>query len=499
MKLSSVQQKIVDMPGNLVVRASAGTGKTHTMVTKIAAEIEQNRSHKSVAAITFTIKAAQEIKDRLTTDISRHFIGTNNSFVIEEIIKPFLKDVYGFAYDIDMSTDYSAKIDTFEDGLEKIKRELLLCSYEDNKKNFVFDLAYDVITKSSACRQYLQAKYFKIYIDEYQDCDKSMHKLFMFICDALGIDTFIVGDEKQSIYTWRGAYPDAFKSIWDKANFQTIFMGDNFRSCQQIQNYSNLLCEETRVLYHASASLENIIWITPQKEQWANEALQHIDPQKRTACLRYKNDHAENAAAELSKNGSGFVFIPNLPIADITTETAWLYAAIAKYIILKGYSVYDLISEIPAQGVDGKGGIAAIKNRLEAIADFEDEEAFHHAVMTLCEYLGYEARTDHLRKLFSTINEEKYHVAFDSDKYQNIAITFHSSKGLEFDQVILFTSDYDLTNEVDIYNHYVAVTRAKEKVVIVHLSDSKAKKFEKSLSEIFNISGLHIEDLVTYK
>ena len=65
--------------------------------------------------------------------------------------------------------------------------------------------------------------------------------------------------------------------------------------------------------------------------------------------------------------------------------------------------------------------------------------------------------------------------------------------------MILFTSDYDLTNEVDIYNHYVAVTRAKEKVVIIHLSDSKAKKFEKSLSEIFNISKLHIEDLVTYK
>ena len=94
MSLTPVQQQIIDTPGNLIVRASAGTGKTRTMVAKIAAEIERNHSHKAIAAITFTIKAAQEIKDRLAIDISRHFIGTNNSFVIEEIIKPFLKDVY---------------------------------------------------------------------------------------------------------------------------------------------------------------------------------------------------------------------------------------------------------------------------------------------------------------------------------------------------------------------------------------------------------------------
>ena len=85
MNLTPVQQQIVDTPGNLIVRASAGTGKTHTMVAKIATEIEHNHTHKSIAAITFTIKAAQEIKDRLTIDSSRHFIGTNNSFVIEEI------------------------------------------------------------------------------------------------------------------------------------------------------------------------------------------------------------------------------------------------------------------------------------------------------------------------------------------------------------------------------------------------------------------------------
>jgi len=65
MMLSPIQKEIVETSGNLIVRASAGTGKTHTMVSKIKRDIEENHTHKVVAAITFTIKAAAEIKDRL--------------------------------------------------------------------------------------------------------------------------------------------------------------------------------------------------------------------------------------------------------------------------------------------------------------------------------------------------------------------------------------------------------------------------------------------------
>lgn len=95
--LSPIQKEIVEESGNLIVRASAGTGKTHTMVSKIVYDIEYQHTHKVVAAITFTIKAANEIKERMTIDTADHFIGTNNSFAIEEIIKPFMKDVFGIS------------------------------------------------------------------------------------------------------------------------------------------------------------------------------------------------------------------------------------------------------------------------------------------------------------------------------------------------------------------------------------------------------------------
>lgn len=500
MKLSPIQEDIIKIPGNLIVRASAGTGKTHTMVNKIVKEIEDNHTHKVIAAITFTIKAAQEIKDRLSVDIVNHFIGTNNSFAIEEIIKPFMKDVFGTDFDLDMSTDYSAKVETYQAGIDKIKAKGILCSYQDNRKNFIFDLAQEIVEKSLACRLYLQAKYFKIYIDEYQDCDKSMHKFFMYLCDELQLDTFVVGDEKQSIYIWRGAYPEAFKSIWTKANFEKRFMGDNFRSCQQIQNYSNLLCEETRALYKPTERLDNIVWLTPVSANWAEEVVSQIDIGKKSALLRFTNDNARVGAEALTMAGTEYIYIPQVPIADITTDTAWLYLAIAKYLILEKYSVYDVISEIPVEGDESKKTVSAVKKLLNSIELLKnDEPAFNKAVSEMAIYLGYDTRADHLNKLYQTISNTNFHVAFEADKYQHVSITFHSSKGLEFEQVVVFAEDYRLSDMASVYNHYVAVTRAKSKLIIVKLNNYNANCFQTNLSRLFAESGLHISDVVLAK
>lgn len=339
--LSPIQKEIVEESGNLIVRASAGTGKTHTMVSKIVYDIEYQHTHKVVAAITFTIKAANEIKERMTIDTADHFIGTNNSFAIEEIIKPFMKDVFGMEYKLDMSTDYSTKVNTFAEGVVKIKDEQILCSYRNSKENFIFQLALDILKKSKACQLYLQAKYFKIYVDEYQDCDKDMHALFMYICEILRIDTFVVGDEKQSIYMWRGAYPKAFMSIWDRPDFSKKFMRDNFRSCQQIQNYSNLLCNETRDLYKPVNDLSSIIMVCATAHNWVSSVIPYLDTEKKCALLRYSNADAETGSNELTDGNVEFTYVPQTPIADITTETAWLYSAVAKFFILPKYSIFD--------------------------------------------------------------------------------------------------------------------------------------------------------------
>lgn len=497
--LSPIQKEIVLETGNLIVRASAGTGKTHTMVSKIVYDIEHQRTHKVVAAITFTIKAANEIKERLTIDTTSHFIGTNNSFAIEEIIKPFMKDVFGMEYKIDMSTDYSTKVKTFEEGVVKIKDEHILCSYVDSKQNFIFQLALDILKKSKSCQLYLQAKYFKIYVDEYQDCDKDMHALFMYICEKLKIDTFVVGDEKQSIYMWRGAYRKAFKSIWDRKDFSKMFMRENFRSCQQIQNYSNLLCSETRNLYEAVDDLSSIIVVCAKADNWVSSISPYLDLEKKCALLRYSHENAEASANELTSGDIEFTYIPKIPIEDITTETAWLYNAVAKFFILPKYSAYDFRDEIPNEVVGNKRVLNYIKKELGILDGYIKEEkfsGFEEEITSFANYFGYETRHEHCEKLYRTICDKRCHSAFYIDDLKRISITFHSSKGLEFEQVILFVSDYRLSSEEDIYNHYVAVTRAKSKLIMVYINgDRNARQFANNINSILLKSNLKMSDV----
>ena len=499
--LSPIQKEIIEQSGNLIVRASAGTGKTHTMVSKIVYDIEHQHTHKVVAAITFTIKAANEIKERLTIDTTSHFIGTNNSFAIEEIIKPFMKDVFGKAYKRDISTDYSVKVNTLAEGLAKIRDEQILCSYVNNKENFIFQLALNILKKSKACQLYLQAKYFKIYIDEYQDCDKDMHAFFMYICETLNINTFVVGDEKQSIYMWRGAYPKAFMDILDRRDFTKKFMRDNFRSCQQIQNYSNLLFNETRDLYTIVEDLSSVIMICARSDNWVESVISYLDSNKKCALLRYSNANAEEGAKCLTEGNMEFTYIPQTPIADITTEVAWLYNAIAKFFILPKYSVYDFRNEIPNEVVGNKRILNYIKKTFSVLDECikqEDMYGFEKQIGLIATYLGYKIKSNHCDKLYQTICDKRYHPAFDIDALKRIAITFHSSKGLEFDQVILFVSDYRLSSEQEIYNHYVAVTRAKSKLIMVYIdNDYNASQFERNVERILSKSGLKMSEVAT--
>ena len=364
--LSKQQTSIVQYDGNIAVSASAGTGKTRTMVAKIIYDLERNKTHKVIAAITFTIKATQEIRDRLVVDTSQNFIGTNNIFAIEEVIKPFMKDVYGEEYDIDFDTDYTNKdhyFDTFDQGLDLMRNNGTIYSYctrknckvhnkncSANNRNFVFELALDITKKSKACKLFLISKYFCIYIDEYQDCDSEMHDFFMFLSKNLEIRTFVVGDDKQSIYRWRGARPEQFVGVTTNPSFQHFVLTENHRSSLGIQNYSNLLFSNTSGLYKQTENIGDIVVIKRDVEDWASIVVSLLDGTSSAAILRNYKDtsyfgksNARDDAEILSKCGIEFVYIPEAPIEQITTSTAWLYMAVARYIMFDEFSVYDFI------------------------------------------------------------------------------------------------------------------------------------------------------------
>ncbi len=497
MIFSENQKEIITYKGNLIVKASAGAGKTATMVEKIYNEISENKNHKVIAAITFTIKAANEIKQRLKVDIVNHFIGTNNSFVIEEIINPFFKDVFKETTSAKFSTDYSKKINTFEDGKNKIINENLICSYTNNKKNFVFELGKLILENSQACKLYIKSKYFKIYVDEYQDCDLNMHEFFMYICDELNIELFVIGDDKQSIYMWRGAYPEAFNSICKKVNFQEKTLFKNYRSCQQIQNYSNILFNETAHLYKELDDNKDILWIK-KKDNWIDLIIENIDLNKTTAILRYSNDNAKLLSDEFNAKGYNFEYIPSTPIDDISTDAVWLYFALAGFYFTNKYSIYDFISEIPSESNFSSKEKNKLINSVELVmTSISNQSIFINNVRKLADYLSVIVHDEYIQKLHDTLSNEKYKIAFNSKDLNNISITFHSSKGLEFEQVIIFTSDYRLNDLASINNHYVAVTRAKNKLIIIKEENNfNSNIFLDNLKKIVNQRKIDLHKLI---
>lgn len=115
-KWTEEQREIIKDKNNLIVSASAGTGKTFVITQKIEYEIQLNKSFQKIAALTFTNKAADELDSRLKRNNEGNFIGTIHNFVLHEIINPFFKDVYDINYEGNFSYSTKLKFSTFEDG-----------------------------------------------------------------------------------------------------------------------------------------------------------------------------------------------------------------------------------------------------------------------------------------------------------------------------------------------------------------------------------------------
>lgn len=464
------REKILEDNESILITAGAGSGKTTILTKKIINDINNNKKHYKVAAITFTKKAAKEIKDRLSRNKLGQFIGTNDSFVEQEIIRPFIKDAFGQEYSNEFEVVYNLnKFDTFYEGLKLIKYNNRLCTYKNNEKNFKFELAFNILLKSRVARQYLQSRYFKVYIDEYQDCDKDMHRLFMYIKDVLKIKLFIVGDPKQSIYQWRGARPNLFNDLISDINndFNKYELKENFRCCNDVQNYSNVIEREDMDYYKELDEVNNVIGV-----KVGIDPLELLDLNKeitillRVAKTKYKQI-AKELEEELNNNGYDFVYVPRTPLDDLGTKNTSILIELAKYSKNYEYTIYDLINELPVELSTNeiKDLDKSIKILKKANAREEEiESALNNFFATLdIPFSGM----NEIDKFKESILDEEYNNAFNGKEYKHKIMTIHSAKGLEFEQVIIYAYDFKLHWNKDKNEHYVATTRAKERLVII--------------------------------
>ena len=312
-QMSEEQYNILNAKGNIVVTANAGAGKTFILVEKINKTIEENKTHKTIAAITFTRKAANEIKNRLKMDTSNIYVGTNDSFVLEEIIRPFFKDIYHTKFSNELEPDYQLKVDNSKQGIDIMLTQHIIPKFRDNKKNFNFRLAKYILENSKIARTYLMSKYNYIFIDEYQDSDNDMHNFFMYLTECLNINLFIVGDEKQSIYIWRGANPESFMSLTRNENFEHYKLSENYRSCQPIKNYAYIFSNEMNMFKEVENNEEVLAISCICCQDVIPKIINSLNKNKRVALLAYQKKDAKSLAEQFTKLGLEMRYIISPP------------------------------------------------------------------------------------------------------------------------------------------------------------------------------------------
>lgn len=278
------QEAVLHKEGPCLVIAGAGSGKTKVLTTRIANLIESGVPSYQILAITFTNKAAKEMKERIAslTSFNDAFVGTFHSFgmriirenvealnmkrnftildsddvisLIKRILKEkgyepkvvspyFVRSKISFIKN-EMLTTYEIE-KYFNDDLEKIAYEVYL-EYNNilQKNNSVdFDdllrLPVLLFERRPDILEIYQNRYRYILIDEYQDTNEVQYKMVKLLAKKRR-NLFVVGDPDQSIYQFRGAnYKNILNFEKDYPDTKVISLEDNYRSTKMILDAAN--------------------------------------------------------------------------------------------------------------------------------------------------------------------------------------------------------------------------------------------------------------------
>ena len=280
--------------GPLLIIAGAGAGKTKTLTTKIAYLIEElNVSPYNILAITFTNKAAKEMKDRIDNLIGTvakkiqvstfhsfglkllrencEALGYDSNFVIMDsddslsVIKKIIKDmnldpkIYNprairnkisscknelmspEAYDKFAASEYEQVV---KEVYEKYDRKLK----QNNSVDFddLLILPIELFRKNPDILDKYQELYKYLLIDEYQDTNQAQYILTKLISAKSRLIT-CVGDDSQSIYSFRGAnYKNILNFEKDYNEAKTILLEENYRSTSTILDAANQVIKNNR-------------------------------------------------------------------------------------------------------------------------------------------------------------------------------------------------------------------------------------------------------------
>ena len=297
------QEAVACLEGPLLIMAGAGSGKTRVLTHRIANLLEHGAAPYSILAITFTNKAAAEMRERVENMIGPMakdiWLSTFHSFcarflrreiestgmyksnfviydsgdsqtVVKKVIRELNLDEKQYnpggirnaisnaknqmlgpmAFEAQASDFYQKKVAEVYKGYQKLLRENNALDFDD-----LLLVTVSLLSENEEIRSRYQRRFRYILVDEYQDTNGAQYQLTTLLAGGYR-NLCVVGDADQSIYGWRGAdisnimdfeqdYPDA-KTIMLEQNYRstkTIMLEQNYRSTKTILAAANAVIE----------------------------------------------------------------------------------------------------------------------------------------------------------------------------------------------------------------------------------------------------------------
>ncbi|MGJ8696548.1 MAG: ATP-dependent helicase [Verrucomicrobiaceae bacterium] len=317
------REAVMTLEGPVLILAGAGTGKTRTVTCRMSALLENGVAAENILAVTFTNKAASEMRERVIDMVGRkrgkdltvctfhslcvrilkrdiESVGYGKKFVvmaggdqagiIRQLIirkggaKEKLKPAEVMA-EISKAKSYEKPLEDIEDGL--IAAIAVAYQNELRAQNAVdFDdlllLGEKILREDSAARHFWQQQYRYVTVDEFQDTNSLQMRLIQQLVEK-PYNICVVGDDDQSIYGWRGA--DVTNILQFERFFpnpKVIRLEENYRSTQAVLEVANSLIKHNvgrreKMLKHTISGGDLVRLVTmPGEEEEAQWVVQEI-------------------------------------------------------------------------------------------------------------------------------------------------------------------------------------------------------------------------------
>lgn len=467
--LDDCQQAAVENPtSKLLIIAGPGSGKTTVLTRRIAYMINVlNISPQNCLAITFTRRASNEMRERLSKLLksSAEFV---NIHTFHSLCFSILKEHYERA---GLNKDFIVMSEKEKEMCKDLKLLENALTFDDLIKFCVKLWAEneDILALYRSRFQYVS-------VDEYQDIDEKQYELIRLLVPEDG-NIFVIGDPNQAIYGFRGGNSKFFNNFTqDYAGAEVINLKNNYRSTNSIVDASNQMINSFNIVSVYNKPHEKITIHTAPTDKAEAEFVASTIEKLIGGHTFFSIDSDRTSGDDYNYSFSDFAILYRTssqlpPIIEALKRTGMPYVNLSNDLLVDKKPVREFLNKLNAE--------EDLNSQIEKLSEeFKDKIDDY-----ILKHLRNLAKDNDINQFIHEVSLLTEADTLDKRADRITLMTLHASKGLEFKCVFIAGLEQDILplyrakepQEIEEERRllYVGMTRAKERLYLTHAKKRK--------------------------